>query len=71
MAAPLVQPTAGCTGKHGFPRRALAQKAADRLNGRHIEGHASVYRCRSCGLFHVGVGRALKTKDRRREVAEC
>jgi len=40
--------TVGCTGKQAFADRHLARRAAQRRHGRNI------YRCETCGLWHVG-----------------
>lgn len=40
---------AQCQGKHGYPKRSLAQRVVARSRG-----HNTVYHCQWCGLFHLG-----------------
>ena len=45
--------TAGCEGKPSFPSFGLASSAAKRGRARrHL--NATPYRCKWCGLWHVG-----------------
>ena len=53
-----------CSGKNGYERRAEAKAHARRLPGNRV------YRCASCGLFHVGhstanTRTAMRVFDRR------
>lgn len=41
----------GCAGKVQFAARSVAAKVADRKRGR------EPYRCRHCGLWHVGASK--------------
>lgn len=43
-----------CTGKEGFATRTIAAKVADRIGKRRIGGKINIYRCKFCGLWHVG-----------------
>lgn len=56
----------GCTGKEVFTDRHVARRAADRQPGR------MVYRCQSCGLWHVGneVHRRRKMNAKRRRIVQ-
>ncbi len=61
----------GCTGKKAFDAFKRADGVARRMNRRDGGAHLSAYRCRHCGLFHVGADRGYGKMDKRREVQPC
>ena len=68
MSTPHTRPgdyygTCPITGKRGYQTRKQARKA--RQAGGHRHGHP--YKCRHCGLFHLGNYRAAKTRDEYRQ----
>lgn len=57
----------GCQGKHPFPTRSCAQKAAERQRD-----FVEAYHCEFCGKYHVGspsTGRKFRLTVKRRRMA--
>lgn len=57
----------GCTGKHGFNSKKMAQQSARNINGAH-----GAYSCKFCGSWHVGHSSPSKsvqgTKERKQSL---
>ena len=69
------QAVPGCTGKRAFGKFCQARTAADRMRRQHEDGcKVEAYRCRHCGMFHVGQkfdlrgspARSIRQRDARR-----
>lgn len=50
-----------CTGKRAYTQWAAAEKEAKRVR-RQLDEDIHPYRCRNCGLVHLGSGEGVKDK---------
>ncbi|WGH94151.1 hypothetical protein QDX21_04995 [Auritidibacter ignavus] len=58
--------TCPVTGKRGYTSRKQARRA--RQGSGHV--HGNPYKCRHCGLFHLGRYKAAKTRDEYRGMVD-
>ena len=58
------QQQAACAGKQRFDSKSMAEQVNSKVNRRNHVGH-SLYRCVSCGGWHIGSHVARPSKGRK------